>query len=600
MRCTSFFIVGFLGVLVALGITTLFSVDYGAAKLNTEYDYIIVGSGSAGAIVAARLSEDPSVSVLLLEAGPDYDGLFVRAPAGSALLQNIPTDWKFRSTKQDEACKGLVNEQMSIPQGRMLGGSSQMNYMAYVRGNKADYDNIAKKTGEDAWTYENILPLFKRSENMMIPELRKSKYHGLGGEVAIDYAKSNVSATRASIQSLVDIGLKFNPDYNGEEQMGVGQTQINARDSVRQSTAIAFLRKLTARKNLHISTESLVGKVILNDKAADQAAVAVQFTRRGQAFEISAKKEIIISAGSFRTPQLLMLSGIGPKQHLEEMGIKVLVDSPGVGQNLQDHIGAGWPYTIGRPQSPAQRDSVTTAWAESLWSLLSYFTDGSGPLATNGLEVTGFLSTGLHDDLPKTVPDVQVHVLVAGPNPQLNQNLGLRPEWGIPMGPAGPDTPGLMYVAYLLHPKSRGEVRLASKDPADNPRINPNYLKHPLDRTILMEGLKWLRKAKDSPAMKEYNLTFFRRAAQPPECSQHSEFSDEWILCEIKYFAVTIYHPVGTAAMGSVLDGQLRVQGVKNLRVADLSIYPDEISGNTQAAAMLAGEMAAAFIRGKK
>ena len=217
MKFTTLLLVAFLGLLAAFGYNKFIRIDLGATKLKPRYDYIVVGSGSAGGVLAARLSEDPKVSVLLLEAGPDYDDIMIRAPAGSALLQNIPTDWAFRSTKQEHAVKGLKNGQMSIPQGRMLGGSSQMNYMAYVRGNRGDYDRVAKITGEDAWSYENVLPLFKKHEDILIPELRGSKYHGQGGEIGISFPLSNLTITKAVVQSLVEIGLPFNPDYNGAE-----------------------------------------------------------------------------------------------------------------------------------------------------------------------------------------------------------------------------------------------------------------------------------------------------------------------------------------------------------------------------------------------
>ncbi|XP_019869160.2 glucose dehydrogenase [FAD, quinone]-like [Aethina tumida] len=560
--------------------------------LFREYDFIVVGGGSAGAVVASRLSEVPQWKVLLLEAGPDENEIS-DVPSLAAYLQLSKLDWTYKTEPTGRACNGMKNGQCNWPRGKVLGGSSVLNYMLYVRGNRHDYDHW-EALGNPGWNYQNVLKYFIKSEDNRNPYLAKTPYHGTGGLLTVQESPWRTPLVLAFVQAGKEMGYP-NRDINGAEQAGFMVAQGTIRRGSRCSSAKAFLRPVRLRKNLHIALNAHVTRILINP--TDMRAFGVEFVRNGRKQVVMARKEVVMSAGSINTPQIMMLSGLGPRQELAKHGIPVLKDLP-VGENLQDHVGmGGLTFRIDKPISIVQ-DRF-----QAFPMTMNYVTKERGPLTTlGGVEGLAFVNTYLGN---RSWPDIQFHMAPASINSDAGARvwkvLGLTEElYNTVYKPiANQDVYTLMPL--LLRPRSRGWVRLKSRNPFDAPLINANYFDDPFDIKTLVEGAKIAVKISESEAFKQFGSRL--HTIPFPNCKHHKFRSDKYWECHIRTISMTIYHPVGTCKMGpswdreAVVDPRLRVYGVAGLRVIDASIMPTIPSGNTNAPAIMVGEKGADLIK---
>ncbi|MCW3066307.1 MAG: putative choline dehydrogenase [Solirubrobacterales bacterium] len=514
------------------------------------YDYVIVGAGSAGCVLAARLSEDPDVKVALIEAGPPDSMENIHVPLAFAQLFKTRVDWDYSTTPEP----GLDRRRVYLPRGRMLGGSSSINAMIYIRGHRADYDEW-RDLGNAGWGYDDLLPYFKRAEDN---ERGADAYHGVGGPLTVSEGRSRHPWMDSFMSAVDERGLPRNPDFNGREQDGFGYYQLTQRDGKRCSAAVAYLHPAMERSNLTVETDLLVHKVLLDGGRA----VGVAGDRLGEPLEFRAEREVILAGGAYNSPQLLQLSGIGPAELLTLLEIPVVVDNPMVGQNLHDHPAAGAQWTTDRTGSLAEAMTEEN---------LARFAEGVGPLTSNAAETGGFLRT--RDDLP--APDIQFHIL-----PALFLEEGLAPT----------TDNGMIISVCLVKPASRGSVLIRSAEPSSKPAIVHNYYAEESDVESMVAGLRHV-------------VAFGATAALAPYCQTPVEIpasdSEEDLRAHLRAYTQTIYHPVGTCSMGQVVDDELRVQGVDGLRVVDASVMPTVPRGNTNAPVIAVAERAADLIRGR-
>lgn len=520
------------------------------------FDYVIVGAGSAGCVLANRLSEDPSVRVLVLEAGGPDRQLAVRIPAAFPKLFRSRVDWAYTTA----ADPGVADRQLYWPRGKVLGGSSSMNAMIYSRGNRHDYDTWRDR-GNPGWGFDDVLPYFKRAE---CQEHGASTYHGDTGPVSVADPRDVNPLSRAFVEAGVELGLPRNPDFNGADQDGVGFFQVTQRRGQRDSAATAYLWPVAARRNLTVRTGAQVTRLLLEGNRV----IGVDVVQAGRAHRALATREVILSGGAINSPQLLLLSGIGPADDLHRLGIPVTVDLPGVGANLQDHLLAVVTYQCKQPISLATADRPT--------NLVRYLAFRRGPLVSNIAEAGAFLRTC--PDLP--VPDLEI---LFGPVYYLNHGF------------VRPDGHGFSLGAVLLHPRSRGRITLHSTDPLAPPRIAPSYLADPVDLNTLVEGVKLARQVAQRKAFDPY---------RGPEYTPGVPVrSDHELGAFIRQSAETCYHPIGTCRMGSdplaVVDTSLRVHGVDGLRVVDASVIPNQLTGHPNAPTIMIAEKAADLILGR-
>ena len=518
------------------------------------YDYIIIGAGSAGCALAARLTEDPATNVLLLEAGGEDRKMEVRIPAAFGKLFKTAVDWAYETEPQAH-----LNDHPSFwPRGRMLGGSSSMNAMMYVRGHRSDYDGWAAE-GADGWGYDDVLPYFKRSEKR---EGSASEYHGVDGPTNIAEPRSPNPTTRAFVDACEEAGIPRNHDINGATQDGVSLTPVYQKRGRRVSSADAFLRPALKRSNLTVRTNALATKVVFEDRRA----VGVEFTVDRVQHEERAAREIILSGGSVNSPQLLMLSGVGPADQLSQFGIPVVADLPEVGENLQDHPAFATTYECPQP--------VTLATAESIPNLLRFLALGKGPLTSNVGEAAAFVRI----DPNAQAPDLEII---------------LAPVFFMQHAFENPEGHGITIASVLLRPKSRGSIRLRSTDPNEAPIIRANYFTEEADLQMLVEGVKRSREIARTNALAPYR----GREVWPGEERQTDKEIADFIVDHFQ----SLYHPVGTCRMGNnesaVVDPELRVRGVQGLRVVDASVMPSIIGGHTNAPTVMIAERAADLIK---
>jgi choline dehydrogenase len=527
---------------------------------TAAYDYIIVGAGSAGCVLAARLSADAGVTVLLLEAGPPDDTDEIRTPAALNRLFQSAYDWNYATIPQHRA----AGRSIYWPRGKVLGGSSSVDAMIYIRGNRRDYDSWRDEHGCTGWGYPDLMPYFRRAEDN---SRGASVYHGTGGPLAVTNVRYKSRACQAFIAAALEQGAAANADFNGPRQDGVGWYQVTQRAGRRCSAAAAYLHPITAlRKNLTVLTEALVTKILIEG----DRTTGVSYLHRGEAAVARANAEVIVSGGVVNSPQLLMLSGIGPAEHLMQEGIGVVADSPGVGANLSDH-----------PMLPV---IWATPGVRGLWEksgnagILRWRLTHRGPLASNVTEAGGFA----HSEPGLPAPDLQLHVL---PAPFRDQGL------------ADPAQRAMTVLVGLVDVKSRGRIRLRSADPRHRPAIDPGYLSTEADARALVAGLKMAREFVTARPM---------AAICSGELAPGAHVrSDAELLACVQASLVTMHHPVGTCAMGpesrwgSVVDPELRVRGVAGLRVVDASVMPTAPRGNPSAPTIAIAERAADLIAGR-
>jgi choline dehydrogenase len=512
------------------------------------YDYVVVGAGSAGCVIASRLAEDADVSVLLIDAGPPDSAPEIHVPVGLEQLWHGRFDWGFISEPEP----GLGGERLYLPRGRVLGGSSSLNAMLYVRGNPVDYDGWAAM-GLAGWGYDDVLPYFKKAEDN---EWGESFYHGSGGPLSVSDGRSRHSYAAAAIEASAQAGIERNEDHNGERQEGVGWFQVTQRNGRRCSTALAYLEG--AGPNLEVLTDTFVSRVRLERGRAS----GVEVLRDGGAEAISAQREVILCAGAYQSPQLLLLSGVGPGAELGSLGIEQVAELP-VGRNLQDHpvVTLAW-----------KADGESLAAAMTPANLELYEREGRGPLTSTVVEAGAFLRT--RPELE--APDIQLHFFPVA----------------LPGSHFGPPVAGHGYTIgpTLLCPSSRGAVTLRNALPHTKPRIVHNYLTTEEDRRSLFDGVRATLEIASAPALREITRGDLAVPRSDSDADIH-EF--------VKQRTQTIFHPVGTCAMGSVVDAELRVLGLEGLRVADASVMPTVPRGNTNAPTIMVAEKAADMIRGR-
>jgi choline dehydrogenase len=539
-------------------------------KNNTfMYDYIIIGAGSAGCVLANRLSEDPSVKVLLLEAGGKDTKFEIHIPAAYGQLNYTKVDWGFYTEPQSH----VDGRKMYQPRGKTLGGCSSTNAMAYIRGHKNDFDEWTR-LGANGWSFEDVLPYFKKSENN---EQFNNAYHAQDGLLNITHAtRYKTPLADAFVAACIEKGIPENKDFNGAQQEGAGLFQFTIKNGQRHSTADAFLKPILNRKNLHILTNAHVKRILIeNDKA-----VGVEVLKNGAPDTFKVSKEILLSAGSFGSPQILMLSGIGSKTELERHNIHLKKELEGVGKNLHDHLMFGischstWKGTLNDVLKPINQ----------VKHLLSFITSKTGPLTISPLEANAFLKTTPSVEQP----DIQFMFVPGHMGNEYDRTHGTdvyKPQ-------TYPKTDGFTILPVLMQPKSRGYIALRSANCMDAPIIQPNYLLHENDRNLLIKAFKIAREVVLSDA-----FTPYRKKLSYPEKAE----TDDAIFTHIKNTLECVYHPVSTCRMGqddmSVVDEKLRVHGIEGLRVIDASVMPRIVSGNTNAACIMIGEKGADLVK---
>jgi choline dehydrogenase len=514
------------------------------------FDYVIVGAGSAGCVLAGRLSEDPDVQVLLLEAGPPDTKENVHVPLGYLKLAGTDVDWDYHSAPERE-CDG---RRIQLPRGKVLGGSSSVNAMVYIRGNRRDYDDW----GVSGWSSADLLPYFIKAEDN---ERGASRWHGVGGPLPVSESRSRNVMASAFVDAGAEAGLARNDDFNGDEQDGVGLYQVTQREGMRASAAVAYLHPAMERANLTVMPYMLAERVLFEGTRA----VGVQASQLGQPQEFRAQREVILCGGAYNSPQLLMLSGVGPAEHLTLREVQVVLDQPAVGENLSDHAATQLVWTTQEEQS--------LLLALEPAALEEYEATRTGPFASNLAEAGGFARVG--GDAP--APDVQFH---------------LAPVHIVDEGMGDPEGHGVWVSPCLLTPQSRGSVRLASSDPTAKPIVRNEFYTAGDDMQRMLAALR-------------LTLDICGQAAMRPYCAEPFNTpdadTDDALRAHVARTTFAIYHPVGTCRMGddadAVLDSQLRVNGLESLRVVDASVMPVVPRGNTNAPTIAIAERAADLIR---
>ena len=524
-----------------------------------SHTHVIVGAGAAGCVVASRLSEDPANNVLLLEAGgPDRNPL-IHIPVGFTKLTTPDVNWGFSTAPQPQ----MNNREMWYPQGRTLGGSTSINAMIYIRGHRADYDRWEAR-GNVGWGYDDVLPWFRRSENNT---RLNNAYHGVGGDMNVTQQIQHNPLTRAFVLAAQELGLDFNADVNGAEQDGVTFYDVTQRNARRESSSTAFLRPALKRANLTVLTKARTTRILIREGAA----TGVEYRHKGATRSVHAEGEVVLSGGAVNSPRLLLLSGIGPADHLRRVGVDVAHDLPGVGQNFQDHMDV-YLAAETAPVSYNREDRPDRAMRH----LVQYLLYRTGPMTACVAEAGAFIRSS--DDVVS--PDIQIHCL---------------PAYVIDHGRQRRKGHGVTINTCHLRPRSVGSVSLRSADPDDPPAIDPNFCGDPdgYDWRVSIEGFRWGRRLLQTKAL----APLIRYEHMPGKDVE----SDEEVREYIREWSKTDYHPVGSCSMGTgdsaVVDTQLRVRGLDRLRVIDASVMPRLISGNTQATSIMIGERGVAIMR---
>jgi choline dehydrogenase len=524
-----------------------------------EFDYIIVGAGSAGCVLANRLSADGKHSVLLLEAGPKDNNLWIHVPLGyGKLFKEKAVNWMY----QTEPEPGLNGRQVFQPRGKVLGGSSSINGLLYVRGQHEDYDRW-RQHGNSGWGFDDVLPYFKKAENQ---QRGGDDFHGAGGPLPVSDLLHADPLSAAFIAAAAETGLPVNPDFNGAAQEGAGWFQTTTRNGRRASTAVAYLRPARGRKNLHVETAALAQRILFDGRRA----VGIEYRQAGALRTARARREVLVSGGAYNSPQLLQLSGVGPAALLKSHGIDLVLDAPGVGNDLQDHMQV---RLVMRCAQPITLNDILNHPLRRIMAGARYAAFRKGPLTIAAGTSGAFFRTN-----PRLAsPDVQIHFL-----PFSTDKMGEKLH------------PYSAFSASVcqLRPESRGSLRIRSADPSAPPEIRINYLATETDRTANVEGLKILRKILAAPALKPFVVEEAEPGAKVS--------SDADLLAFCRQRGSTVYHPTSTCRMGNdplaVVDARLRLRGIEGLRIVNASVMPDLVSGNTNAPVIMIAEKASDMI----
>jgi choline dehydrogenase len=538
---------------------SLSSVQFLALMSDREFDYIIVGAGSAGCVLANRLSASGQHAVLLLEAGPRDWNPWIHVPLGyGVLFKNKTVNWMYQTVPEP----GLDGRSVFQPRGKVLGGSSSINGLLYVRGQREDYDRW-RQLGNTGWGYDDVLPYFKRAEDQC---RGADAYHGAGGPLPVSDWRHPDPLSEAFVQAAAQTGLPVNRDFNGATQEGAGFYQTTSRDGRRASTAVAYLNPAKHRRNLSVETAALAERILFDGRRA----VGIAYRQHGIARVAKARGEILLSSGAFNSPQLLQLSGVGPADLLKRHGIDVVLDAPGVGSGLQDHLQV---RIVMRSSQAITLNDIINHPVRRVLAGLQYLAQRKGPLTISAGTAGAFFKT----DPRLATPDVQIHFI-----PFSTTRMGDRLH----------AFSGFTASVCQLRPESRGSVGIASADPAMPPEIRLNYLAAATDRAANVEGLKILRRILAAPALRPYVAA---EVEPGPEVT-----SDEQLLAFCRKVGSTIYHPTSSCRMGhdplAVVDPQLRLRGIDGLRVIDGSVMPSLVSGNTNAPIVMIAEKASAMI----
>jgi choline dehydrogenase len=531
-----------------------------------QYDYIIVGAGTAGCLLANRLTRNKDTTVLLIEAGGKDDYLWIHIPVGYLhCIGNPRTDWLFKT----EADAGLNGRSLIYPRGKVLGGSSSINGMIYMRGQSGDYDRWAEATGDPSWAWDQVLPLFMQTEDH---HAGAGAAHGSGGEWRVEKQRLSWPILDAFRDAADQVGIRKVDDFNGGDNAGCAYFEVNQKRGIRWNTAKAFLKPVAARPNLTIMTGCHVERLMIEQGGQGALCRGVEFTGGGRHFRAGARRETLLAAGAIGSPQILQLSGVGPAAALHQHGIAPLVDAPGVGENLQDHLQLRMVYKVTRAKT---LNTSAASWFGKMKIGLEYAMLQSGPMSMAPSQLGAFARS----DPGQASANLQYHV----------QPLSLE-KFGDPLHPF----PAFTASVCNLRPTSRGHVRLASKDSYAAPKISPNYLSTPEDRKVAADALTLTRRIVAAPALSRY---------EPEEFKPGIQYRTEDELAQAaSLIGTTIFHPVGTCKMGraddpmAVVDSQLRVIGVAGLRVIDASVMPNITSGNTNSPTLMIAEKAARMI----
>ena len=526
---------------------------------TAEFDYVIVGAGSAGCVLANRLTASGKHSVLLLEAGPKDTNIWIHVPIGyGKLFKEKTVNWMY----QTEPEPGLHGRQVFQPRGKVLGGSSSINGLLYVRGQHEDYDRWRQR-GNVGWGYDDVLPYFKKAENQ---QRGADDYHGSGGPLSVSDWRHEDPLSEAFVKAAVEYGLPFNPDFNGAKQEGAGFFQTTTRSGRRASSAFCYLRPAKQRGNLTIETSALAHRILVEGRKAR----TVEYWQNGRLRTARARKEVLVSGGAYNSPQLLQLSGIGPAELLKSHGIDVVLDAPGVGNDLQDHMQV---RIVMRSAQAVTVNDVVNNPVRRVMAGVRYAMSRSGPLTVAAGTSGAFFKTN-----PRLAsPDIQIHFI-----PFSTDKMGEK------LHPFS----GFTATVCQLRPESRGSLKIRSADPAAPPEIRINYLATEADRAAFIDGIRILRKILAAPSMKPYIVKEVYPGSE--------KTSDEDLLEFCRKSGSTVYHPTSTCRMGNdplaVVDQRLRVRGIEGLRVVDASVMPDLMSGNTNAPTIMIAEKASDMI----
>uniref|UniRef100_A0A182K6F2 Glucose-methanol-choline oxidoreductase N-terminal domain-containing protein n=1 Tax=Anopheles christyi TaxID=43041 RepID=A0A182K6F2_9DIPT len=561
--------------------------------VRPEYDFIIVGAGSAGSVLANRLSEVSDWSVLLIEAGPG-ENLLMDIPMAAHYLQNFNINWDYRTKPSDQYCLAFKNNQCRFPRGKVMGGSSVLNYMIYTRGNRRDFDHWAD-LGNPGWSYKEVLPYYKKLEHSVVPDANPA-YAGKDGPLTISYPRYRSDTAKAFVQGAMENGAPY-VDYNGPTQIGVSYIQSTTKDGKRDSTNVAYLYDIRNRSNLHVKKSSQVTRILF-DRTTNRAT-GVRFYHEGSFHTVQARREVIVSAGAIGSPHLLMLSGIGPAEHLRANGIKPIVDLP-VGHNFQDHIAAGGlTFLVNGTQTLTYKDVFR------LENFMKYQYDKRGPFTSiGGCEAIAFYDSE-HPDDPDGWPDYELlHIggtIGADPTYEVNFNYKHKTFQTLFGEIQRRNYHGFTVFPLIMRPRSKGRISLNGSSPFRHPIIEPNYFDDPYDLDVSVRAIRKAIELSRTGAMQRYNTRLLK--VPMPGCERYRYDSDDYWKCFTRHATFTIYHHVGTCKMGprkdptTVVDARLRVHGVKGLRVIDASIMPDVPAGHTNAPTIMIGEKGADIIK---